>query len=52
MPFWCYGKEKVKTENQIARRGTPFSFYIRFLLKIFQNQIKFFLRQIWIINPF
>lgn len=26
MLFRCYGNEKVKTENQIARRGTPFSF--------------------------
>lgn len=26
MLFRCYGNEEVKTENQIARRGTPFSF--------------------------
>jgi len=26
MLFRCYGNEKVETENQIARRGTPFSF--------------------------
>lgn len=26
MLFWCYGNEKVKTENQIARRGLRFLF--------------------------
>lgn len=31
MLFRCYGNEKVETENQIARRGTPFSFCLFFL---------------------
>lgn len=30
MLFRCYGNEKVETENQIARRGTPFSFCLFF----------------------
>ena len=30
MLFWCYGNEKVKTENQIARRGLRFLFVFFF----------------------